>query len=410
MARLFTSLSAVPPSASPVRPSPSKTGYYVLEGLNSFATAYYFNYLMFLLRDLHGFANLQNLTVSAVHGFLYIGASWLGGRFGQRSGYFVSLRIGFGGMAASIAVGWLVPALWGQLLALGLWTFTMCFTWPILEALVSEHETAARLPNRVGLYNVIWAGTAALGFSCGGWIFEHLGHASLYWLPIAIHLGQFAMLRPLQANHDAWLASAPPVKAGEVPAHAAEGPGYFKRLAWVANPFNYMAANTLLAVVPGIATHVNLSIAEAGLVMSTWYYARTVAFLKLWFWPGWHYHFGWFVTAFLMLAASFATMMLAHSVWLLVLAQVFFGWASALLYYSSLYYAMNGSDAHGEHGGIHEALIGLGICGGPAVSAVAQALTGSVSAPAWVVTLCIFGGIGLAFRLRRRALEPASQD
>ncbi|HTH46238.1 MAG TPA: hypothetical protein VMB21_01880, partial [Candidatus Limnocylindria bacterium] len=126
-----------------MRPSPSKTGYYVLEGLNSFATAYYFNYLMFLLRDLHGFANLQNLTVSAVHGFLYIGASWLGGRFGQRCGYFSSLRIGFGGMAASIAIGWMVPVLWGQLLALGLWTFTMCFTWPILEALVSEHESAA---------------------------------------------------------------------------------------------------------------------------------------------------------------------------------------------------------------------------------------------------------------------------
>ncbi|HTH48094.1 MAG TPA: hypothetical protein VMB21_11315, partial [Candidatus Limnocylindria bacterium] len=133
--------------------------------------------------------------------------------------------------------------------------------------------------------------------------------------------------------------------------------------------------------------------------------ARTVAFLKLWFWPGWHYHFGWFVGAFLMLAASFATMMLAQSVWLLVLAQVFFGWASALLYYSSLYYAMNGSDAHGEHGGIHEALIGLGICGGPAVSAVAQALTGNAGAPAWVVTFCIFGGVGIAFRLRKRALQ-----
>ena len=87
-----------------MRPSPSKTGYYVLEGLNSFATAYYFNYLMFLLRDAHGFGNLQNLTVSAVHGFIYIGGSWYGGRFGQRHGYFTSLRIGFGGMAAAVVV------------------------------------------------------------------------------------------------------------------------------------------------------------------------------------------------------------------------------------------------------------------------------------------------------------------
>ena len=58
-------LSREPPRA---RSSPSKSGYYILEGLNSFATAYYFNYLMFLLRDAHGFTNLNNLTVAALHG------------------------------------------------------------------------------------------------------------------------------------------------------------------------------------------------------------------------------------------------------------------------------------------------------------------------------------------------------
>jgi MFS family permease len=389
-----------------VRSSPSKTGYYVLEGLNSFATAYYFNYLMFLLRDAHGFGNLQNLTVGALHGFIYIGSSWLGGRFGQRRGYFTSLRVGFGGMAGSIAVGWLVPALWGQLLALGLWTFTMCFTWPILEALVSEHEPATRLPNRVGFYNVVWSVTGALGYSCGGWLFERLGHASLYWLPVAIHVGQWLATWPLQARHDAWVKTGmglTATKPEEIPHDHALRPRYFQRLAWAANPFNYMAANTVLAVVPGIATNVGLSIAEAGLVMSVWYYARTAAFLKLWFWPGWHYHFGWFVSAFVLLAGGFVTMMLAHSVWLLIVAQLFFGWASALLYYSSLYYAMDGSETHGEHGGIHEALIGLGICGGPAVSAVALALTGSPSAPAWAVTGFIAAGLAVALRVRAGA-------
>jgi hypothetical protein len=100
---------------------------------------------------------------------------------------------------------------------------------------------------------------------------------------------------------------------------------------------------------------------------------------------------------------QFATVLLAPSVWLLVLAQVFFGWATALLYYSSLYYAMDGSDAHGEHG-IHEALIGMGICGGPAASAVAQVLTGHADAPAWWSRLH-FGGIGMAFRMRSKVLQ-----
>jgi predicted MFS family arabinose efflux permease len=388
-----------------VRANPSKSGYYILEGLNSFATSFYFNYLLFLLRDDHGFGNLQNLLVGAVHGFIYIGGSWYGGRFGQRHGYFTSLRIGFGGMAASIALGGLIPALWGQLLALWLWTFTMCFTWPILEALVSEHESVERLPNRVGLYNVVWATTAAMGYSMGGWIFEHFGRASLYVVPVAIHAAQFLATWPLRARHDAWLAVAPPL-ASVKESHVSDSrPRYFQRLAWTANPFNYMAANTILAVVPGIAGHVGLSIPQAGLVMSVWYYVRAAAFLKLWWWPGWHYHFGWFLSAFALLLVGFVGVLVAPWVWMLIVAQIIFGWASALLYYSALYYAMDGSDSHGADGGIHEALIGIGICGGPAVSAAGQWLTGQAMAPAWTVTAFLAGGIALAWRIRRQELR-----
>jgi hypothetical protein len=120
----------------------------------------------------------------------------------------------------------------GQLLALGLWTFTMCFTWPILEALVSEHEIVGAAAEPGGPLQCRLAGTAALGYSCGGWIFQHLGHVSLYWLPVAIHVTQFLLIWPLKANHDAWLASLPPETADTVHLRAPEGPAYFKRLAW----------------------------------------------------------------------------------------------------------------------------------------------------------------------------------
>lgn len=386
-----------------MRPSPSKTGYYVIEGANSFATAYYFNYLMFLLRDAHGFTNLNNLAVGALHGLVYVGGSWYGGRFGQRNGYFRSLRLGFGGMTLGLGVGYLVPALWGQFLGLGLWTIAICFTWPMLEALVSEHETPARLPHRVGVYNVVWAGTAALGFSTGGWIFQHLGRSSLYWLPLGIHLVQWVATWPLQRRHDRWLASAPPVPAGPIPHDTAVRPDYFRRLAWVANPFNYMAINTIMVVAPGIAAHVGLTVVQAGLVLSVWFYARAFAFLKLWLWTGWHYRFDWFFGAFAILLVSFVAVMLSPTAAGLILAQVGFGWASALLYYSALYYSMDGSETHGEHGGVHEALIGLGLCGGPAVSAGAIWVTGQPTAPAWVVAGGLAVAMGWVWQIRRRS-------
>jgi hypothetical protein len=48
-----------------------------------------------------------------------------------------------------------------------------------------------------------------------------------------------------------------------------------------------------------------------------------------------------------------------------------FGGAVGFIYYSSLFYSMDLGDTKGEHGGIHEAVIGLGNCAGPAVGAAA---------------------------------------
>src|SRR5688572_2423423 len=112
-----------------MRPPFVKTICYVLEALNAFATAYYFNYLMFLLQKEYHFDNKQNLAVGAVHGLIYVVASWLGGKAGQKAGYFTLLRVGFLGMALSIALGGFFPSVVMQLVALAGWTITMCFTW-----------------------------------------------------------------------------------------------------------------------------------------------------------------------------------------------------------------------------------------------------------------------------------------
>jgi len=53
-----------------------------------------------------------------------------------------------------------------------------------------------------------------------------------------------------------------------------------------------------------------------------------------------------------------------------VLAQILFGGAIGLIYYSSLFYSMDVGETKGEHGGIHEAAIGLGNFAGPAMGAM----------------------------------------
>ena len=77
-----------------------------------------------------------------------------------------------------------------------------------------------------------------------------------------------------------------------------------------------------------------------------------------------------------------------------MLAQVFFGFATGLIYYSSLFYAMDVGEASSEHSGLHEAFIGLGIFAGPAVGALAlQLAPNNPNAGTWAV--CALLGCGL---------------
>jgi hypothetical protein len=79
----------------------------------------------------------------------------------------------------------------------------------------------------------------------------------------------------------------------------------------------------------------------------------------------------------------------------LLLAQIFFGAAIGLIYYSSLFYSMDASEAKGEHGGIHEAAIGVGNCIGPAVGAASlQWMPQYANSGAIAVSALLLFGLG----------------
>jgi hypothetical protein len=54
---------------------------------------------------------------------------------------------------------------------------------------------------------------------------------------------------------------------------------------------------------------------------------------------------------------------------IVVAAEIVIGVTCGLMYYSSLFYALDVGEAKAEHSGLHEAAIGAGIFGGPAVGA-----------------------------------------
>ena len=166
-------------------------------------------------------------------------------------------------------------------------------------------------------------------------------------------------------------------------------------MAWLANPFAYIAINTLIPMLPTLAARFHLTPMFAGFTCSLWGFVRLGTFMLLWYWTDWHYRFRWLVTAFALLIVSFALILTVPSLALLIVAQIFFGGAIGLIYYSSLFYSMDASEAKGDHGGIHEAAIGVGNCLGPALGAATllwvpqYANSGAVA-----VSALLLGGLG----------------
>ncbi len=351
-----------------------KSWYYALTACNTVASAYYLNYLFFYLHDRFGFGNRGNLLVAALHGATYILAAWFGGRFAQARGYLTSLAVGFTGLALCTGVAYFVDAPLGQVLLVVPYTAVLLLTWPALEALVIEHEPPARVPHMVGIYNLTWSLATALSYFTGGPLYDAIGRAAIFVVPGVMFLALLMAVVWLRQRATTFVAPPSPhaeARHPDMPATARRvAPATFLRLAWIANPFAYMAMYTVLAVMPDLARRMGLSTTRVGLFCSVWFFSRVVSFAVLWVWTGWHYRFRWMVAAFATIIASFASILLAPSLTVMVVAQVFFGFSAGLIYYSSLFYAMDVGEAKGEHGGLHEAAIGIGICAGPALGAL----------------------------------------
>jgi MFS family permease len=372
----------------------------MVEGMNSLATTYFFYYLYFFTKARFHFGTLQNLWLAAVLGFIYALGSYWGGRYAQRLGYFSSIRLGISTMLVAFVTCGLVASWWLIVGLAMIGTVGMSFTWPAVEALVSEGELPARLPGLVGLYNFIWSMAGAFAYFTGGAMMEKWGTRTIFFLPAGLLVFELGLIVwvEIAARRD----SDPKPEVVRPLLHA-EPEGYrssvspqtFLNMAWVANPMAYLAINTVIATMPSLAARMNFSRMLAGFLCSIWLFTRTAAFVALRLWPGWHYRFRFLAMAYGLMIVSFAGILLAPNPWVLVPAEMLFGLGLGLIYYSSLFYSMDVGDTKGEHGGIHEAVIGLGNGVGPTVAALALTFFPGFRGSG-TLAVCAFLVLGLA--------------
>src|SRR5205823_4207522 len=103
-------------------------------------------------------------------------------------------------MATALLVGLFVENVATHVIVLLVYTAGTCFTWPALEALVSENEPPLRLQLRIGVYNLVWAGTGALAYFSGGAMIERFGLKVLFSIPLAVHVVELSLIQLLEAK------------------------------------------------------------------------------------------------------------------------------------------------------------------------------------------------------------------
>ena len=389
-----------------------KRACFALEALNGFATTFFFYYIYFYTQEHFKFHALQNLWLAALLGVVYAVGSFFSGRFAQKFGYFTAIRCGAALMVVCILACSHVESLWLTILLLMIGNMGLSLTWPAMEALVSEGEPAARLQGLVGFYNVVWAGVAGLAYFIGGAMLQKWGMHSLFYVPAGILMVELVLATWLQKEvreqpSEPAHVALPVLQALKEGYRSPVPPATFLKLALLANPMAYLAINTIVSSIPTLAHRLSLSPMLAGFVCSIWLFARTGAFVALWLWPGWHYRFRFLAAAYMVMMFSFAVLLLVPHLWALVLSQILFGPALGLIYYSSLFYSMDVCETKGEHGGIHEAVIGVGNTIGPATAAAAlEFFPGRPGSGAWAVCMLLAPGLVALYWLRYREPKP----
>ncbi|HWB53852.1 MAG TPA: MFS transporter [Tepidisphaeraceae bacterium] len=343
----------------------------------------------FYATDRWGWEPRQNLSLAAVQGLAYV--------VGALCSSAITRRIGRKGSIILLPTAFCIVALLCGLLCkqhvavvslLVLLYFLTAAYWPVLESLVAAGANADDMARRLSVYNLIWPFVGAVATAICGLVIAHLP-TGLFYISAAINaLGALII----------WMGGHQPAEklktAIELPTPPPE-PALLRQrtlalwLSRIALPSTYLVAYALAALMPTLPSLASQPVSMQTAIGSIWLIGRWLAFCLLAVSAFWHTRPRLLIVASLIMFAAFVVICIplgkpgSHfDLWTMMIAQFVLGGTLALIYSASLYFGMVLSDASTEHGGYHEALIGLGQILGPGVAAGAQFIRPGTVVPA----------------------------
>jgi hypothetical protein len=403
-AHLAAAAAAAPSNAHvTLRPRPLWP-VYVCESLSSVGAVLLTVGIFFFTERYFRWGLVQNFALAAAQGAVYVAGSLaaerVAGRFGRRRGL-IALYCVLTVLALLAAVAptpaWLVAALLAYVLVIA-----MC--WPALESLAASGADAHTMSKRVGAYNLVWSGANAVTFAVCGAIITHW-RPGIFVIPALAHVISAVILwrKPTVDPAVAAPGDAP------APAHAEPEPELVARrtlamwLARISLPATYVVVFSLAAMMPLLPVMQPLDTAQRTLAGSVWMVARFLAFLYLGATVWWHTRPRMLLVAATIMLVAFLGVtvrpsdLLGDAIPFRVDLASMLGWQIALgavmglIYSASLYFGMVLSEGSTEHGGYHEALIGLGSILGPGTAALTQLVWRGDLGAGVAAVACIIG-------------------
>lgn len=341
--------------------------------------------IYFLAHAAYGFDDRSNLWLAIALFLPYVPAALLAAPLARRIGARTALHLAnLLTIVAGVTLAFEPPA-WVLWLAAPLYNGAAGLMWPLVEAYVAGGRHGPGLHKAIGAFNLTWSLTLAPAL----WIVG-IGGEDLW-----VSFGALLALQLVGAVAIAALPAAPPAHDADAAAPIDARYPKLLRSTRVLVPVSYVLLDALSPLLPGVWGRLGVDAAQGPLLSSTWMLARFGVFAVLAAWSGWRGRPAALVAGALVLLAGFAAALTGSSVPAVLVGLVAFGVGQGTLYYQALYYGMAVGKGEVDSGGKHEAVIGLGYLGGPALALLGLAVgVPPVHAVGAVATLGVAAGLG----------------
>ncbi len=413
-------------NAAPISDVRSLLPWFAAEFLCSYAVNLYliacYDFATDHLHGGMGASESQRLWVSSFWGFSYIFISLLAGRLAEKFGPRKAAISAAAFSAVTTLVALLavaIPKIWLLPLVMLPFNFTCTLIWPAIESGVTRSPGKMRLSSRIALFNLSWGCAGFVSIASHGLLEQRSWYPIFITAAVTFAIASILLLRLGLPASMIGTYNVPDDAKGEheldSPAMRRRAEGFLK-MAWLANGLAYTAIYVLFPTMTQLAkmayqnaTGVVATAAVAGFITSVWFVTRFLGFGLTSIWTGWHYKVPWLLGPLALLAVTFCAMLTVHNLPAFLGLQILFGFAAALVFSGSLYYAMHVSSGHGGHAAFHEAVVGIGTTLGPVIGALSG--TGELGDAALtriaigVTAIIILGMAAIAWMAAR--LEPA---